>query len=102
MPSEEEKWLKYTDVSKQIRVPFVAYADFERQYGCKPDPSKSSTIELPSGFTFKIVGITPETTEKYVTYRGPDAMNVFINHMVELEERIIDVFHNPKPTNIFG
>lgn len=77
MPSEEEKWLKYTDVSKQLRVPFVVYANFEslleRQYGCQPDPSKFFTTKLarhvPSGFTYKIVGITPETTEKYVTYR---------------------------------
>jgi hypothetical protein len=29
MPKEEAKWFGYTDVSKQLRVPFVVYADFE-------------------------------------------------------------------------
>lgn len=50
MPTEEDKWLKFTDISKQLKVPFVVYADFEsileRHYGCQPDPNKSSTIKL--------------------------------------------------------
>lgn len=108
--AKEEKWLKYFDVSKQLRVSFVVYTDFEsllqRQYGCQLDPSKSSTTKLarhvPSGFTYKIAGITQETTEKYVPFRGPDAMNVSIGHMIKLEERIIDVLHNPKPMNLTG
>ena len=43
MPADDDKWLSYTDVSKQ-QVPFVVYADFESileiQYGCQPDPKK--------------------------------------------------------------
>ncbi|XP_078335318.1 uncharacterized protein LOC144626186 [Crassostrea virginica] len=104
MPSDDDKWLSYTDVSKQLKVPFVVYADFEsileRQYGCQPDPKKSSTTKIarhvPSGFTYKVVGITPETTENHVTYRGPDVMDVFIDHMVKLEDRIIEKLRNPK------
>jgi hypothetical protein len=108
MPSEEEKWLKFSDVSKQLRVPIVVYADFEclleRQYGCQPDPSKSSTIKLakhvPSGFTYKVVGLSQETTENHVTYRGHDAVNVFIDHMVKLEDEITRVIRNPKPMDL--
>ena len=29
MPDEDNKWLKYTDVSKQLKSPYVVYADFE-------------------------------------------------------------------------
>lgn len=108
MPSEEEKWLKFSDVSKQLRVPFVVYADFEcileRQYGCQPDPSKSSTIKLAkhalSGFTYKVVGLSPETTENHVTYRGHEAVDVFVDHMIKLEGRLLNMLRNPKPMDL--
>lgn len=29
MPTEEDKWLEFSDVSKQLKVLFVIYADFE-------------------------------------------------------------------------
>jgi hypothetical protein len=105
MPLEEDKWLRFTDVSKQLKVPFVVYADFEcileRQYGCQPDPSKSSTIRLakhkPSGFTYKVVGLNPDLTDDHVTYRGPNAADIFVDHMVKLEERLIHILRNPEP-----
>ena len=50
MPSEEDKWLRFSDVSKQLKVPYVVYADFEcileRRYGCQPNPDRSSTVRL--------------------------------------------------------
>ncbi|KAK3101500.1 hypothetical protein FSP39_004054 [Pinctada imbricata] len=105
MPSEENKWLQFKEVKKQLKVPYVVYADFEsileQQYGCHPDPSKASTIKLarhiPSGFTYKVVGLNQELTEDHVTYRGPDTIKVFMDHMVNLEERLIKVMNNPKP-----
>ncbi|KAK3084100.1 hypothetical protein FSP39_008173 [Pinctada imbricata] len=108
MPREEDKWLRFTDVSKQLKVPFVVYADFEcileKIYGCQPNPSKSSTIKLakhkPSGFTYKVVGLNEDLTEDHVTYRGQDAADVFIDHMVELEERLIHVLRNSKPMEL--
>lgn len=101
MPTEEDKWLKFTDISKQLKVPFVVYADFEsileRHYGCQPDPNKSSTIKLakhvPSGFTYKVVGVSPETTENHVTYRGEDAVEKFMDHMVKLEEKLVSIYY---------
>jgi uncharacterized protein YbaR (Trm112 family) len=108
MPSEEEKWLKFCDASKQLRVPFVVYADFEsileRQYGCQPNPSQSSTIKLAkhvlSGFTYKVIGLSPETSKNHVTYRGYDAIDVFVNHMVKLEDEIGTVLRNPEPMDL--
>ena len=104
MPDEDNKWLKYTDVSKQLKSPYVVYADFEcileRIYGCQPDPKTSSTIKLakhvPSGFTYKVVGLTDDLTEDHVTYRGPNAAEVFVEHMIKLEERLINKLRNPK------
>lgn len=86
----------------------MVYADFEsileRHYGCQPDPNKSSTIKLakhvPSGFTYKVVGVSPETTENHVTYRGEDAVEKFMDHMVKLEEKLVSILRNPKPMNL--
>ena len=105
MPPEEDKWLKFTNVSKQLKAPFVVYADFEcileRNYGCQPNPEHSSTIKIAkhkaSGFTYKVVGTAESLTENHVTYRGSNAAHVFVEHMVELEERILDVIHNVEP-----
>jgi hypothetical protein len=98
MPSEENilKWLNYTDISKQQKVSFVIYADFEciteKISTCRPDACQSSTTKLarhvPSGFTYKVVGPDTKLTEDYVTYRGD---------MVQVEERLITTIRNPLP-----
>lgn len=106
--TEEEKWLKYTDVSKQLKIHFVVYADFEcileRQYGCQTNTERPSTIKLakrvPLGFTYKVVGINDEFTENHVTFRGPNAADVFIEQMVDLEERHIEEIRNVVPLNM--
>lgn len=55
MLSEEKKWLNYSDVSKQLKVPFVVYADFERCIAeaistCQPNICKSSITSISSGW----------------------------------------------------
>lgn len=105
MLADDDKWLCYTDVSKQLKFPFTVNADFEsilkRQYGCKPD-SKTTCLtaklarHVPSGFTYKVVGITPDHRKLRHLYRRPDVMDVFIDHMVKLEDRIIEILRNPK------
>ena len=98
MPSEENKWLRFADISKLLKSPYAVYADFEsileKIHGSEPDPEKSSTIKFvmhtPSGFAYKVVGLTDDLTEDHVTYRGENAdlvMLVFVGHMVRLEER---------------
>jgi hypothetical protein len=76
----------------------------ERRYGYQPDPKRSSTIRLaknvPSGFTYKVVGVTEDLTEDHVTYRGPNAAEVFVQHMVELEDRLLNVLRDQKPMEI--
>ena len=51
MLSEEKKWLNYSDVSKQIKVPFMVYADFEWCIAeaistCQPNICKSSITSI--------------------------------------------------------
>jgi hypothetical protein len=90
MPPEENKWLTYTDVSKQLKVPFIIYADFEciaeKISTCQPDVCKSSTTKLAkhisSEFTYKIVGSDDNLTEDHVTYRGTNVAETFVRRDV--------------------
>ena len=105
IPLEENNWLNYSDVSKQLKVPFVEYADFEciteALSACQPNIRKSSTTKMarhvPSGFTYKIVGPEDKLTEDHVTYRGNNVAETFVEHMVQVEERLITTLRNPLP-----
>lgn len=105
MPSEKNKWRSFSDVSKQHKASSVFYADSKcissKVSTCQPNVSKPSTTKLakhiPSGFTFKIVGPDDSLTEDYVIYRGDNVAKTFVEHMVQLEERLIKIFRNPLP-----
>lgn len=105
MLTEENKWLNYPDVSKQLNVPFVVYADFEciaeAISTCQPDVCKSSTTKLakhiPSGFTYKIVGPNDSLTDDHVTYRGENVAETFVQHMLQVEDRLINILRESKP-----
>lgn len=105
MPTEENKWLNYSDVSKQLKVPFVVHADFEciaeAISTCQPDVCKSSTTKLakhiPSGFTYKIVGPNDSVTDDHVTYRGENVAETFVQHMLQVEGQLINILRESKP-----
>ena len=106
MPSEQNKWLKFTDIQKQLRVPIIIYADFEtfnrKVDTCTPNPDMSSTTRLthqtPSGFAYKIVGLTKEYSKPIEVYRGIDAADVFIQKMLE-EQQWIRQFYSDMRQN---
>ena len=43
LPTEQDKWIFYTDVSKQLKAHYVIYADFER-YATKIDTCAPGTL----------------------------------------------------------
>lgn len=84
--------LNFCDVSKQLKVLYVIYADFEsifeRHDGCQTDPSKSSTIKLAKHVLSGFTGLSIKTTMNHVTYRGHDAVDKFIDHLIKLEDEL--------------
>ena len=68
LPNEDDMFLQFKDFQKQLRVPFVIYADFEsltaKIQSASPDPSKSSTEKFQKhracGFAYVIVSPKPE------------------------------------------
>ena len=108
LPTEQDKWLCYKDVAKQMKVPYVIYADFEcfatKIDTCNPDPSKSYTQKVthhvPSGFAYKVVGLNDELSKDPVVYRGDEVADVFVDHMLKEQEKIDLIYKNPKPLNM--
>jgi len=55
LPKEEDKWLHYKDIRKQLKVPYIIYADLESMLipteGCANDPKISSTMKTTKAYT---------------------------------------------------
>lgn len=112
LPTEEDKWLNYKDIRKQLKVPYIIYADFESLLqpiqGCDNNPENSSTIKttkhIPSGFAYKVVGLTPEITKEKepVVYRGVDAADKFVECMVGEIDYIESKFKHCEPMQMTG
>ena len=96
LPNEDDMFLQFKDFQKQLRVPFVIYADFEsltaKIQSASPDPSKSSTEKFQKhracGFAYVIVSPKPEYCKPPVVYRGADAVDKFLEALQQEEERI--------------
>ncbi|XP_021351034.1 uncharacterized protein LOC110448879 [Mizuhopecten yessoensis] len=110
LPTEEDKWLFYKDVRKQLKVPYIIYADFESFqvpiHRCEVDPNKShtekTTQHVPSSFAYKVVGLTQTTSKEPLVYRGPDVTEKFVECMLREQEDIEQKFKNVKPMVMTG
>jgi hypothetical protein len=97
LPDENEKWLSFKDYAKKLRVPYVVYSDFEslqcKFQTCATSDKLSTTHKtrkhIASGFTYKIVSAVPGENYPHVTYRGSNAAEVFIQHMLQVEEELL-------------
>jgi hypothetical protein len=110
LPNDDDKWLYYKDIRKQLKVPYVIYADFESLLipieGCENDPEISSTIKttkhIPCGFAYKVVRLTSSTSQQPVVYRGLDAADKFMECMVKEQEDIERRFKQCEPMKMSG
>ncbi|KAK3731613.1 hypothetical protein QZH41_015864 [Actinostola sp. cb2023] len=96
LPSEDNMFLQFKDFHKQLRVPFVIYADFEslttKIESASPDPSKSSTENFQRheacGFSYVIVSEPSDYCQPPVVYRGEQAVDQFLESLQKEEQRI--------------
>jgi hypothetical protein len=110
LPKEEDKWLYYKDIRKQLKVPYIIYADFECLQqpiqGCVNDPNKSQTLNttrlVPCGFTYKVVGLTSDQSKQPVVYRSVDAADKFVEYMVMEQKEIEQKFKLSEPMIMTG
>ena len=87
--SVAENILKFENIEKQMRVPFVVYADFESVLKpldtVEPNPQNSYSIKSvkhePFSFAYFIKCSFDDTISKFELYRGSDAAQVFVSRL---------------------
>ncbi|KAL9968200.1 hypothetical protein ACROYT_G026547 [Oculina patagonica] len=93
--------------NKQMKVPYVIYADFEALVrkipGCERSPEnkqKSYTEKTEKheacGFSYTVVRSDGKSTRPFV-YRGENAVEVFLKHLLNEEKRIRSSLKIQKP-----
>jgi len=100
--------VKFDDFSKQMRVPFVIYCDFEafvrKVDTCLPDPSTSNTTTTVNynacGYGYQVVSSDQRYTKPPVIYRGPDAARHLLEKLFEEEQYIRENLDRIEPLNI--
>lgn len=94
-----ENILQFTNFQKQLKLPFVIYADFESvlkpiQY-VEPNDISSFTVKtfehIPFAFCFYIKCSFDDSLSELVQYRGPDAAQLFVD---SLEVYAVRLYHN--------
>ncbi|KAJ8909605.1 hypothetical protein NQ315_003716 [Exocentrus adspersus] len=93
-----ENILKFENIEKQMKVPFVVYADFESVLKpmdtCEPSPTGSYTcktfIHEPYSFAYLIKCSFDNSLSKMVIYRGKHAGKEFVKH---LETDLIEIYN---------
>ena len=91
VPKEGENFIKFKQFTKMMKLPFCIYGDFEViQPKCEPNLKQTNTDKHTkheaSGFTFYTV--SPYFPPNIVTYMGADAGKVFLEKILEEEERL--------------
>ncbi|XP_078348426.1 uncharacterized protein LOC144633424 [Oculina patagonica] len=107
MPEEGKNTLSFQNHHKQMRAPYVIYADFEalvrKISGCErgtESKQKSYTEKTEQheacGFAYTVVR-SDGRNKRPVVYRGENAVEVFLNCLQEEEKTIRNSLSLPKP-----
>ena len=100
---EPGKRITFYNCRKQLKAPYIIYADFEsiirKIQGPNLDPEKSGTQNTAHheacGYSFIVVRCDGKTKPP-VVYRGPNAANHFLTTLQKEEEESLSELENPK------
>ena len=104
MPKEGENKMAFQNFHKQMKVPYVVYADFEcivkKVQTCEPNNKKSFTVKTekhePCGFSYVVVRSDGQTKGPF-TYRGEDAVYAFLRYILDEEKEMREDMENNRP-----
>jgi len=102
LPKEGKNKVKFKNHHKQMKVPFVVYADFEslirKIHGCakKGQATIKTEVHEPCGFLYLIVRSDGKTYGPFV-YRGEDAVLVFLTWLQAHEMQLRAELARKKP-----
>ena len=99
---EEEKYIQFNDHEKMQKLPFCIFADFEtlnlKLNSVTPDEvsyTEQKTKHQVSGFAFYTSSVYH--SPNFVSYRGKDAGEVFMEKIMEEVERIEGLLNEIEP-----
>ena len=102
---EENQWINFTSINKQLKVPFVIYADLE----CFTRPidrekGKTSTARYhkhePSGFSYIVKCTNERMLKPAKVYRGSNVVETFLSCLLEEEKEISDILDQIVPMKL--
>ena len=104
MMKEGENKMAFKNYYKQMKAPYVVYADFEcileKISGCEPPSNKSFTVKtdhhVPCGVSFIVVRSDGKLTGPF-NYKGPDAVYAFLLKLQEQEKEMRKDMANARP-----
>ena len=104
IPKEGENKMAFKNYYKQMKPPYAVYADFEciveKIHTCEPDNKRSFTVKTekhePCGFSYLVVRSDGQT-QGPITYRGEDAVFVFLTYLQNHEREMREDMANKRP-----
>ena len=104
MSKEGQNMMTFKNHYKQMKAPYVAYADFEcivrKIATCEPDNKRSFTVKTgkhePCGFSYLVVRSDGQTQGPF-TYCGEDAVFVFLKYLQNHEISMRGDMANKRP-----
>ena len=104
MPKQGDNKMAFKNYYKQMKAPYVVYADFEcvlkKIARCEPDNQQSFTVKTekhePCGFSYMIARSDGQTFGPH-TYRGEDAVYVFLRYLLNHEIEMREDMANKRP-----
>lgn len=101
LPTDKNKHLKFTNFHHQLKVPFVIYADFESILspirGDRTQNTFNTHKHIPYSFAYYIYCDYNAGLSKFVTYRGSDCVEKFIDNLHKDAEWIINILETIIP-----
>lgn len=99
--------VRFKNYQKQIRHPFVIYADFESTLkkidSVQPDPKESYTMDINKHIPNSFCVYTKCEVDKYSklkTYNGSQTARAFVSYLTEEVKRIYDIMKKNTPMNL--
>ena len=104
-PEDDHRWLEIKDFGKQVKAPFCIYADFksitQKTDSTQPNPDKSYTEKYQHHqlcrFSYVIKSVVDDYCMPPVVYRGPDAVDTFLDYLLGEEHVIQLIFDHEVP-----
>jgi len=83
LPKPEEAYVKFKAINKQLKKPFVIYADFESVI--------VDNQHIACSYGYQIVSEFPEHNKPYKMYRGENAVKLFLDDLLNEEKWIMPI-----------